>query len=31
MKKIAIIGVGNSRFGRRSDVTYCELAFEAVK
>jgi acetyl-CoA C-acetyltransferase len=31
MKKIAIIGVGNSKFGRRFDATYCEIAFEAVK
>ena len=31
MKKVAIIGVGNSKFGNRSDVNIAELAFEAVK
>lgn len=31
MKKVAVIGVGNSRFGVRTDVTISELAFEAVK
>lgn len=31
MRKVAIIGVGNSKFGRRTDATYCEIAFEAVK
>ncbi|MEM1540336.1 MAG: thiolase domain-containing protein [Candidatus Bathyarchaeia archaeon] len=31
MRRVAIIGVGNSKFGRRQDVTYCELAFEAVR
>jgi len=30
-KKAAVIGVGHSRFGVRSDVTIQELAFEAVK
>jgi acetyl-CoA C-acetyltransferase len=30
-KRVAIIGVGNSKFGVRSDVTYPELAFEAFK
>lgn len=30
-RKVAIIGVGNSKFGRRDDVTVQELAFEAVK
>ena len=30
-KKVAVIGVGHSRFGVRSDVTIQELAFEAVK
>lgn len=28
---MAIIGVGNSKFGNRSDVNVAELAFEAVK
>jgi len=31
MRKVAIIGVGHSRFGVRQDVNICELAFEAVK
>ncbi|MCL6578543.1 MAG: thiolase domain-containing protein [Candidatus Bathyarchaeota archaeon] len=31
MRKVAIIGVGNSKFGVRNDVNIAELAFEAVK
>ncbi|MEM2105641.1 MAG: thiolase domain-containing protein [Candidatus Bathyarchaeia archaeon] len=31
MKKVAVIGVGNSKFGVRNDVNVAELAFEAVK
>jgi acetyl-CoA C-acetyltransferase len=31
MRKVAIIGVGNSKFGHRSDVNVGELTFEAVK
>jgi acetyl-CoA C-acetyltransferase len=31
LRKVAIIGVGNSKFGNRSDVNVAELAFEAVK
>ncbi len=31
MRRVAVIGVGNSRFGRRNDVTLQELAFESVK
>ena len=31
MRKVAVIGVGNSKFGDRTDVTLQELAFEAVK
>jgi acetyl-CoA C-acetyltransferase len=31
MRKVAIIGVGNSKFGNRNDVNLTELAFEAVK
>ncbi|MCS7139247.1 MAG: thiolase domain-containing protein [Candidatus Nezhaarchaeota archaeon] len=31
VRRVAVIGVGHSKFGRRSDATYCELAFEAVK
>ncbi len=31
MRKVAVVGVGHSKFGRRADATYCEIAFEAVK
>ena len=31
MKRVAVLGVGNSKFGDRSDVTIQELAFEAVR
>ena len=31
MKKVAVIGVGHSKFGIRNDVNISELAFEAVK
>jgi len=31
MKKVAVIGVGNSKFGVRSDATLQEIAFEAVR
>jgi len=31
MRKAAIIGIGNSKFGVRSDVNVAELAFEAVR
>jgi acetyl-CoA C-acetyltransferase len=31
MRKVAIVGVGHSRFGRRSDVDVAELAFESIK
>lgn len=31
MKKVAVIGVGNSKFGVRNDVNVSELMFEAVK
>jgi len=31
MRKVAVIGAGNSKFGHRSDVNVAELAFEAVK
>ena len=31
MRNVAIIGVGNSKFGNRNDVNVAELAFEAVK
>ena len=31
MRKVAIIGIGNSKFGVRNDVSVAELAFEAVR
>jgi acetyl-CoA C-acetyltransferase len=31
MRKVAVIGVGNSKFGNRSDVNIAELAFESAK
>lgn len=31
MRRVAIIGIGHSKFGVRTDVNMCELAFEAVK
>ena len=31
MRRVAVIGVGNSKFGDRRDVTVQELGFEAVK
>jgi len=31
LRKVAVCGVGNSKFGVRSDVNVSELAFEAVK
>jgi acetyl-CoA C-acetyltransferase len=31
MRRVAVIGVGNSKFGNRNDVNVQELAFEAVK
>lgn len=31
LKKVAIIGAGNSKFGVRNDVTISELAFEAAR
>ena len=31
LKKVAIIGVGSSKFGVRNDVNLAELSFEAVK
>jgi acetyl-CoA C-acetyltransferase len=31
MRKVAIVGVGHSRFGRRTDVNVAELAFESIK
>jgi acetyl-CoA C-acetyltransferase len=31
LKNVAIVGVGHSRFGRRTDVDVAELAFESIK
>jgi acetyl-CoA C-acetyltransferase len=31
MRKVAIIGVGNSKFGNRTDVNIAELAYESTK
>ena len=31
MRKVAVIGIGNSKFGVRQDVNISELAFEAVR
>jgi len=31
MRKVAIVGVGHTKFGKRSDASLRELAFEAVK
>lgn len=31
MRKVAVVGIGNSKFGVRQDVNISELAFEAVK
>ncbi len=31
MRKVAIVGIGHSKFGRRSDVNLAELAFESIK
>jgi len=31
VKNVAVIGIGNSKFGARNDVTISELAFEAVR
>ncbi|MHA1595661.1 MAG: thiolase domain-containing protein [Candidatus Baldrarchaeia archaeon] len=31
MRKVAIVGVGHSKFGDRNDVTFSELAWESMK
>jgi acetyl-CoA C-acetyltransferase len=31
MRKVAVIGVGNSKFGNRTDVNIAELAYESAK
>lgn len=30
-RRVAVIGVGNSKFGRRDDVSVQELAWESIK
>jgi len=31
MNRVAVVGIGHSKFGRRADVTMGELAFESIK
>ena len=31
MTKVAVVGIGHSRFGKRTDVNVAELAFESIK
>jgi len=31
MTRVAVVGIGHSRFGRRTDVNLAELAFESIK
>ena len=31
MRDVAIVGIGHSKFGRRTDVDVAELAFESIK
>jgi acetyl-CoA C-acetyltransferase len=31
MTRVAVVGIGHSRFGRRTDVNIAELAFESIK
>ena len=31
MNRVAVVGIGHSKFGRRTDVTIGELAFESIK
>jgi acetyl-CoA C-acetyltransferase len=31
MSRVAVVGIGHSRFGRRTDVSIGELAFESIK
>jgi len=31
LSRVAIVGIGHSRFGRRTDVNVAELAFESIK
>jgi acetyl-CoA C-acetyltransferase len=31
MSRVAVVGIGHSRFGRRTDVNVAELAFESIK
>ncbi len=31
MERVAVVGIGHSKFGRRTDVNVAELAFESIK
>jgi len=31
MTRVAVVGIGHSKFGRRTDVNIAELAFESIK
>ncbi len=31
MRKVAVVGIGHSKFGRRTDVDIAELAFESIR
>lgn len=31
MRKVAVVGIGHSKFGKRTDVDIAELAFESIK
>ena len=31
MRGVAVVGIGHSKFGRRSDVSVAELAFESIR
>lgn len=31
MRKVAVVGIGHSRFGKRDDVNLAELAYESIK
>jgi acetyl-CoA C-acetyltransferase len=31
MTRVAVVGIGHSKFGKRSDVTIAELAFESIR
>jgi acetyl-CoA C-acetyltransferase len=31
MSRVAVVGIGHSKFGKRTDVNVAELAFESIK